>query len=279
MGESNRAATWKDAPSLTLVVPAFNESQRIREPLRTIFAYLEAQPYTSEVVVVDDGSTDDTFDVVRQASMESRIPLRAFRYDTNRGKGYAVKLGFELARGERILFSDADLSTPIDETNRLLERLESGFDLAIGSRKMEGAEILVHQKKTRESLGKAFTWIVRTFIAEVSDVTCGFKAFNRDAGKEIFRRVRVYDWSFDAEILLLADRLGYALSEVPVRWEDRAGTKVRLMRDVFGSLWGLLRIRSNSALGVYRSPNQAVLEGRTWDSAAAQRTPVSTPAG
>lgn len=253
-------------PSLSVVVPAYNEAERIGAPLADILAYLDAQPYSAEVVVVDDGSTDQTFAFVQAVARGTRIPVRAFRYQTNAGKGFAIKCGVAQARGQRILFTDADLSTPIEDTARLLAALEAGADVAIGSRKIQGARIVVPQPWWRMLLGKMFTWLVRCLIAGVSDATCGFKAFQGTAGREIFARVRVYDWSFDAEVLMLTRRLGYRLVEVPVRWEDRAGTKVRLLRDVPRSLRGLIRIRLNDARGVYRQPGGATAVVDRWES-------------
>jgi len=240
--------------SLSLIVPAYNEAARIARPLGEMGAYLGAQAFSSEIVVVDDGSRDRTAPIVREVAARLPVPVRLIQYDRNRGKGYALKVGFASARGERLLFTDCDLATPLSETGRLLAALDAGYDFAIGSRKMEGAEITVHQPWLRESMGRVFTGIVRILIADVSDVTCGFKAFRGDVGRDIFSRIRVDDWSFDAELLLIAKRLGYRLQEVPVRWEDQAGTKVNLFRDVVNSLVGLGRIRANALLGRYAAP-------------------------
>jgi dolichyl-phosphate beta-glucosyltransferase len=256
------------APLLSVVIPAFNESGRIGAPLLAVRDYLQAQPYRSEVVVVDDGSTDTTFDLVCEAARGSTLPVRAFRYQPNAGKGYAIKFGVAHARGRHVLFTDADLSTPIEETSRLLAALEAGADVAIGSRKMAGADIVVHQPWLRERMGKVFTWLARQLIADVSDVTCGFKAFRGAAARDIFSRVRVYDWSFDAEVLLLATRFGYRITEVPVRWADCAGTKVRLGRDVLRSLQGLARIRLNAARGAYAHPVGLTDRVASWESVA-----------
>lgn len=242
-------------------MPAYNESLRIVEPLRTIGEYLSAQPFSAEIVVVDDGSADDTFAVVRQAVEGWTTPVRVFRYETNRGKGHALKVGFAQAQGERILFTDADLSTPITEAERLLRCLDDGFDVVIGSRKAPGAQIDVHQGRLRENMGRVFTWLVRNLIVDVSDATCGFKAFRHAAGKEIFRRLRIDDWSFDAELIILARHLGYRLHEVPVQWADRAGSKVRLGRDILRCAYDLFLIRRNLARGVYDSPSPLPTEG------------------
>jgi dolichyl-phosphate beta-glucosyltransferase len=273
---SSHARENAPAPLLSVIIPAFNESARIAAPLTAVHDYLCAQAYASEVVVVDDGSTDATFDLVRAVARDWRLPVRAFRYRPNAGKGYAIKFGVAHARGRHVLFTDADLSTPIEETGRLLAALQAGADVAIGSRKLPGAEIVVHQPWLRERLGKVFTWLARQLIADVTDVTCGFKAFRAAAARDIFSRVRVYDWSFDAEVLLLATRLGYTLTEVPVRWADCAGSKVRLGRDVLRSLEGLARIRLNAARGRYAQPVGLIDSAESWDSAAAPAA-VGTP--
>ncbi len=237
-------------PLLSLIVPMYNESARIEAPLREMARYLGEQPYPSEIVLVDDGSTDESASVVAAASGALEVPLRLIRYAPNRGKGCALKVGFHVARGDRLVFSDCDLSTPIDELPRFLAALD-GADVAIGTRRAVGAELLRRQPRLRESLGFVFTWIVRRSIAPVSDATCGFKAFTRDAGRDLFSRQRIHGWTFDAELLLNARRRGYRVTEVAVRWEDREGTKVHLVRDVLGSLAGIVRIRLLDGLGRY----------------------------
>jgi dolichyl-phosphate beta-glucosyltransferase len=253
------------APTLSLIIPAFNESSRIASPLREIGAYLTAQGHRAEIIVVDDGSDDDTGGIVREVAAEIPHPVRLLRYSENRGKGYALKVGFAAARGERILFTDADLSTPIEAAESLLAALDGGAELAIGTRKGPGAEIRLRQAWYREQMGRVFTGLVRVLLADVSDATCGFKAFQGDIGRDLFSRVRVFDWSFDAEILWIAKSRGHRLVEVPVRWEDRAGTKVSLLRDSMNSLLGLFQIRLNAARGHYDAPNPATAELEIWD--------------
>jgi dolichyl-phosphate beta-glucosyltransferase len=269
---------------LSLIVPAYNEAGRIAFSMSAIHAYLGGQSYRSEIIVVDDGSSDGTSDVVRKITARFTIPVRVLRYESNRGKGHALKVGFAASRGERILFADADLSTPIKETGRLLESLDKGFDIAIGSRRMKESAIKVHQPWYRERMGAVFTCLVQRLISNVSDVTCGFKAFRGEVGRDLFSRVRVYDWSFDAEILLIAEERGYTLEEVPVRWDDRAGTKVSLLRDALRSLLGLVRIRINAATGRYREPTRVGLSTQVWHlgdqipaSECAVADPESTP--
>jgi dolichyl-phosphate beta-glucosyltransferase len=163
-------------------------------------------------------------------------------------------VGFAASRGSRILFSDADLSTPIEDADALLAALDDGADVAIGSRKRADARIEVHQPWLRETLGKAFTWLVRWLVADVTDATCGFKAYRGDAGRDLYARMRIFDWSFDAEMLRVAALRGLRTTEVPVRWRDQAGSKVDLRRDVVRSLRGIATIHENSRAGRYEEP-------------------------
>ena len=238
---------------VSVVIPAYNEEARIGRSLMSVAEYLEAQNYSSELVIVDDGSSDGTREKVRQVARELRVPLILLSYARNAGKGYALKAGFACAAGRQILFCDADLASPIEEISRLLEVLNDGADVAIGSRRLDGSNISVHQPWVRERLGKAYTWLVRWLIADVSDATCGLKAFRREAGQDLFGRLRIHGWSFDAEILSLTRRLGHRIDEVPVRWADQAGTRVRLLRDSIGSLIGLVRILLFAISGAHRT--------------------------
>lgn len=261
-----------DRVQLSLVVPAYNESRRIVSSLRSISDYLAEQSFSSEIIVVDDGSEDDTFQVVKATAEHLRVPVRALRYETNRGKGWALKVGFEATTGDWIVFSDADLATPIEHVADAVQRLERGAQIVIGSRKSPGACIEVHQPWLREKMGKFFTLLVRRLIADVSDATCGFKGFQGDVGRDVFARVRIPDWSFDAEILLIARLRGYGIEEFPVVWRHHEGTKVRLFRDVLATLHGLVRIRINTALGRYGGPvgaTQVVDLSGSWVSPSA----------
>jgi dolichyl-phosphate beta-glucosyltransferase len=269
------------APALSVVVPAYNEAQRIPATLQAISDHFAAAPFPAEVLVVDDGSSDDTAAAVRALAPSLAVPLRLLRYAPNRGKGFALKVGFAASRGERVLFSDADLSTPIAEADRLLAEIERGFDVVIGSRKRAKAQIEVHQPWLRETLGKGFTLLVRMFVADVTDATCGFKAYRGDAGRDLFSRMRVFDWSFDAELLWIARQRGLRLSELPVRWSDQVGTKVDLRRDVIRSLVGIARIRGYAALGRYGAPLPLGVEVETWSrvapAAESRNTSVGAP--
>ena len=248
------SASRRGAPSddqarheLSVVIPAYNEAARIAAPLRRLAAHLAAAHPTSEIVVVDDGSTDDTVRTVTALAAELPLPVRVLRSAMNRGKGHAVKVGMLDAHGALVLMTDADLSTPIEELAKLLAAIRAGADVAIGSRKMAGAVIEEHQPALREAMGRVFTWLTQVLVVNVSDVTCGFKLFRHDAARAVFSRVTLDDWSFDAEALFLTRRLGFTLVEVPVRWKDAAGTKVNRGRDAVRSAIGLARIVWNQA--------------------------------
>lgn len=238
---------------LSLVMPVYNESLRLARPLQLVGEYLALQDYSSEIIIVDDGSSDGTHEIARETAEHLAVPVRYLRYKANRGKGHALKVGFEAARGRYIVFSDADLSTPIEETARLLEPLREGADIAIGTRKSSESNVKIHQPRFRELSGKAFTFIVQFLLVRVSDVTCGFKAFHAHVGKDLFARARIFDWSFDAEVLFLARKLRHEVVEIPVTWEDRPGTKVNILRDATMSFIGIVRIRANWALGRYET--------------------------
>jgi dolichyl-phosphate beta-glucosyltransferase len=171
---------------------------------------------------------------------------------TNRGKGFAVREGVLRATRDVVLFTDADLSTPAEEIKIILDKIREGFDVVIGTRNAQGSKVVVHQPRFREWLGSGYTWLAnRVTGAGVTDFTCGFKVFRLKAAREIFSRQRLDGWSFDAEILFLAQKLGFRLGEVPIRWHDNPETKVRLIRDVFVSFLGLVLIRINDILGRY----------------------------
>ena len=251
---------------LSIVVPAWNEAKRIETTLLAISRHFAAQADACELIVVDDGSRDETAAVVRALAPALALPLTVLRYAPNRGKGFALKVGFAATRGARVLFSDADLSTPIEEADALLAALDAGADVAIGSRKRARAQIEVHQPWLRETLGKGFTLLVRWLIADVTDATCGFKAYRGDAGRDLYARMRVFDWSFDAEMLRVAAQLGLHTTEVPVRWRDQVGTKVDLRRDVLRSLLGIARIRVHAFAGRYAEPLPVDVAVERWSS-------------
>lgn len=244
-----------------MVVPVYNETKRMGKRLPDLLDFLHTQDYSYEIVVVDDGSTDGTAELARQM-LGGEECARVLPQPRNRGKGHAVKVGMLAAEGRYVLFTDADLSTPPTELDKFWSCFEEGYDVVIGSRKMPGANIVKHQPRWRESLGKVFTWLTNHIATkDISDVTCGFKCFRLEAAHKLFGLSVIDDWSFDAEVLFLAQRFGYRIREVPVTWHDDPGSKVRLWKDAVNSLRGLLRIRLNSLRGKYgvrpRAPRRA----------------------
>lgn len=237
-----------EGPELSIVVPVYNESPRVVAGLHALNLHLAGLGLTSEVVVVDDGSGDDTVSLARPLmSATSQILL-----EPHRGKGGAVRAGMLRARGEFVIFLDIDLATPLRFIEPCVERLRQGADVVIGSRRTPDARIERHQAFLREFLGQGFSLLSRLFTgADVSDFTCGFKGFRHEAAQAVFSRQRVENWSFDAEVLFLTKKLGLRVEELPVVWRDDARTKVRLGRDILGSLGGLLTIRLNHLLGRY----------------------------
>ena len=239
-------------PYLSVVIPAYNEASRLPSTLNKILSYLESREYPYEVLVIDDGSLDKTAQVVEEMASE-RPHLRLVR-NPHRGKGYAVRTGMLLATGRYILYSDADLSTPIEEIEKLLPYLEGAFDIAIGSREGLGAA-RYDEPAYRHLMGRAFNAIVRVVaLPQFDDTQCGFKAFRKEAAHTLFKGVHLYGDSagdvkgamvtgFDVEVLYLAQRRGYQIAEVPVQWTNAGGSRMRVtFRHAVRVFYDLLRI-------------------------------------
>lgn len=228
---------------LSCIIPAYNESRRIGSTLEAIVQYLSAHNQSFEIIVVDDGSTDNTVKIVNDF-VQKYSCIRIISSKKNFGKGHAIKSGMLHAAGRYRFFTDADLSTPINELSRFIELLKRGVDIVIGTRKNPHAHIEKHQPYYREFLGKGFTWLSNKILGtSYSDFTCGFKLFSDYAAKKIFTISQINDWSFDAEILFLAKLLNFNVTELPVTWRNEPATKVKLIRDIINSFLGLLKIR------------------------------------
>jgi len=246
------AGKLTDKIYLSLIIPAFNEKARIGKSIERILSFLRSQPYRSEVIIVDDGSQDQTGDFLKERYGNNN-GVRTHQQPQNLGKGNAVREGMLLGNGEYLFFSDADLSVPIETLPDFLTQLENNCDVTIGTRRQPGATIEVHQPLYREFLGKMYTRLTNWILGlRVTDFTCGFKGFRRNAALELFSRQRLKNWSFDAEILYLAQLNGFRVREVPVRWRNDEATKVRLWRDIFRSFLELLQIRLYDSQGKYR---------------------------
>ncbi len=239
------------APDLSIIIPAYNEESRLPETLTKIAAYIQASRRTTEVLVVDDGSTDDT---VRAAeTMRDKLPtMRIISNGVNRGKGFSVRHGMLQARGRIALFTDADLSAPIEEADKLLAAVDDSFDVAIGSRAIDRSLISAHQSPFREFAGIVFNTVVRLCLRlPFVDTQCGFKAFKREPCKIIFAQQRIERFGFDPELLYLARHHGLQSTEIPVRWAHSPGTKVSMLRDSLQMFADVFIIRWNALAGRY----------------------------
>jgi glycosyltransferase involved in cell wall biosynthesis len=234
--------------SISIIIPAFNEEKRLPATLATVRGYLAAGSWEfSEIVVVDDGSRDSTAAVAEAAG------VRVLRNPGNHGKGYSVRHGMLEARGEWALFSDADLSAPIEELGALWSAVEAaGAACAIGSRALDRSLVGVHQSAFREGMGRVFNLLMRLETGlPFRDTQCGFKLFQTEAARRIFERQRLDGFGFDVEVLYIARRLGYPILEVPIRWNDAPGTKVSMLLGAKGFL-DPLKVRWNGVTGKYR---------------------------
>jgi dolichyl-phosphate beta-glucosyltransferase len=237
-------------PRLSLVIPAYNEALRIGSTLEKVRQYLDTRGFDCELIIVDDGSRDDMPDLL--AEYRERHPsTRVLRNEPNRGKGYSVRRGVLEARGEFVLFTDADLSAPIEETNKLLAALETDrADAAVGSRALDRRLIGVRQPWRREMAGRVFNLLVRIFTGlRIHDTQCGLKLFRRSTTRRAFELQRVTGFGFDPELLFLIERCGGKIVEVPVRWNDNPATKVHFLRDSTRMFVDLLVLRWRALTG------------------------------
>lgn len=243
-------------PSLSLVIPAFNESKRLPTTIRNIARYFQTARFEKvELIIVDDGSLDGTGEAATRAQPaldEVGIPLRVMRNRGNRGKGFSVRRGMREANHEWVLFSDADLSAPISELEKLMHAVTTGqHDIAIGSRAIDRSLIGVHQPLYREAVGRVFNLNVRLLTGlAIADTQCGFKLFSHRAAKQIAARQRTERFGFDVELLYLARKLGFTIAEVPVRWNNEANSSVTLT-DGLQAFADVLRVKWYDMTGRY----------------------------
>jgi len=240
-----------DPATYSIILPAYNESARISATLDRILAHAMERGWNVEVIVVSDGSSDDTPAIVRDYASKHAV-LRLLENPGNRGKGYSVRNGMLHATGDILLFSDADLSSPIEEADKLFAAIENGADIAIGSRWMDRRLQIRRQPMHRRLFGRIFNLALRVILGlQFKDTQCGFKAFTRRSAETIFPLQKIERWGFDPELLYLAKKFGLVVCEVPVAWSHREGTRIHPLRDGIRMFGELIRIRWYAMKGSY----------------------------
>ena len=243
-------------PEISIIVPAYEEQARLGDSVERILAYIEREKLSAELIVVDDGSKDKTVETGEAAALAfPDTPTKVIRYETNRGKGYAVKIGLLAARADIAVFSDADLSTPIDELPKLVEPIQTGeFDVTFGSRAIDRSLIGTRQPWRREQGGRLMNLVIKTMSGlPFADTQCGFKAFNMKKFRPLLEMMTIDRFGFDVEFLFVAARHKLRLKEIPVRWNNVEGSKVSVFRDTRRMFTELIQIRRNAKRGVYNA--------------------------
>ncbi len=240
-----------DHPAYSIVIPAFNERARILDTLSSVVTCIRERCWSAEVVVVNDGSTDETADLVRSFALTAP-EVRLMENPGNRGKGYSVRSGLLHSRGEIVLFTDADLSAPICEAERLFAAIEQGADVAIGSRWLEASRQTHRQPLYRQFFGRCFNAVTRMVMdLPFADTQCGFKAFTRPSAQTVFQLQTIERWGFDPEILFIARKRGFWIREVPVSWAHDARSRISYLRDGVQMLQELATVGWNALTGKY----------------------------
>ena len=238
-------------PFLSIIIPAFNEAERLPETLRKINAYLSTKDFPTEIIVIENGSTDGTYAIAND--MQGEICCLTVLHENRRGKGWAIRQGMLKARGEYRFICDADLSMPIKEITNFMPSEELSAPIAIGSREALGA-VRYDEPQYRHLIGRAFNWFVRILVLPgFNDTQCGFKLFREDAANAIFPQLTIFGWTFDVEALFIARKLGFKIVEIPIHWHHHPHSTVKLLRDSFEMGFDLLKIRLNDLRGRYRA--------------------------
>ena len=245
-------------PRYSIVIPAYNESARIPATLRSVVECIRRHSWDAEVVVVNDGSRDNTAEIVKQFACTAP-EIRLLENPSNRGKGYSVRHGILHALGDIVMFTDADLSSPMDEAEDLFAAIAKGSDIAIGSRWLATSRQTHRQPLYRQFFGRCFNLLTRMVMnLPFADTQCGFKAFTRSAAQTVFQLQTIERWGFDPEILFIALKRGYHITEIPVSWAHDARTRISYLRDGMQMLKELAIVRWNALLGRYRGPVDAI---------------------
>lgn len=235
---------------ICIIIPVFNEQSRLEKNIEEIFSFIKSKKENFEVIFVNDGSKDKTLNLLQE--IKKKFPIKILNHKINMGKGAAIKTGVDNSKGDLILFTDIDLSVPIEFLNVYLNNLTEDIDIIIGTRALKGAKIEVRQSWLRETLGEYFTLLSNVILGvRISDFTCGFKLFRRQAAQKIFSRQIVRRWAFDAETMYLAKKYHFNIKETPVVWRHKEGSKVRIPRDLIESLISLFQIRLNDLMKKY----------------------------
>jgi glycosyltransferase involved in cell wall biosynthesis len=249
-----RLTTDDRRPSYSIIIPAYEEGSRLGATLDKILTYVSERGWDAEIIVVNDGSRDNTPEIVRERA-EKHPGLRLLENPGNRGKGFSVRNGMLHAGGEVLLFSDADLSSPIEEADKLFAAIAAGADVAIGSRWLQSDLQTQRQPLYRQLFGRVFNLLLRIILGlRFKDTQCGFKAFTRRSAQAIFPLQRIERWGFDPELLFLAKKFGFKVAEVPVAWAHREGTRLSPLRDGIRMFGEMLRIRWYALSGKYAAP-------------------------
>ena len=242
-------------PSISIVIPAFDEQDRLGDSVKRILDFIEAEKLSAELIVVDDGSSDKTAAVAEEVCAQfPEIHTKVIRYEQNRGKGYAVKIGLQATQADLAVFSDADLSTPIEEIYKLIKPIQNGdYDVTFGSRALDRSLIGTHQPWRREQGGRVINRIIKLMSGlKFADTQCGFKAFNMQKFRPLLDVMQIDRFGFDVEFLFVADHNRLRLKEIPVKWNDMAGSKVNVLRDTRRMFTELNTIRKNAKQGIYK---------------------------
>ncbi len=236
---------------LSVVVPCYNEEKRLSEGFNHYYSYLKTRNYPWELILVNDGSRDKTPEIMQNLA-KNKANVNIITYPKNRGKGFAISRGMLNARGKFVLFTDIDHSVDISTIQEFFRYFDTGYKTVIASRRVPGSKFITRQPILREFLGRGFTFLVNLLIYwGVKDATCGFKAFENKTAKKIFKKISIYDWAFDAEIIFICKKLKIKFAQAPVAWKDVRGSKVALKKDILKSLWGVVKIRLNDLYGKY----------------------------
>lgn len=249
--KTNLISNNKENIYLSIIIPAYNEEKRIVKTTECIISYLNSREYKSEIILVDDGSTDRTTLFIERIDTGT-VNLRILKNNKNMGKGFSIKKGVSESKGEFILFSDADLSTPIEEIENFLPYLHNGFDVVIGSRGLKESNIQIHQAWYRERMGKIFGSLVRFMVLPgIADSQCGFKCFTKSSAKRIFHKQKLNGFCFDVELLFISRKMNYKIKEVPICWRNSPASTVKPIRNSMRMFFDLLKIRYYEIKGAY----------------------------